>query len=226
MISKILTVITPTIGRASLDRLTESIKLQSLPGLVQHLIMWDDFRLADSKNPDYYNNEHTQSIIMRENFGKNGNAPGSPLRAVALMAADTPWVTFADDDVWWNNDHIENIISTINNHNNINWLSTLRHIWEADSKYIGVDRFESVGDEASRKTPYEMCDNNCMIFKREYGTYAAHLYRNTVNYDDDRLMYGFLKQHAGIKGYTDKATVNQICPEKLIAFFKEGCSPS
>jgi hypothetical protein len=71
-----------------------------------------------------------------------------------------------------------------------------------------------------------MCDNNCMIFQRELGTAAAVLYRETTNYDDDRLMYGFLKQRAGTRGLTGMPTVNQTCPARLVEFFRSNCSPA
>ncbi len=91
---------------------------------------------------------------------------------------------------------------------------------------MGVDRFESVGDNPSRRVPYEMCDNSCMIFRREFGVHAAILYRETKEYNDDRLMYQFLKQPAGLRGQTGKATIHQTCPVKLVGFFKKNCSPS
>jgi hypothetical protein len=68
-----------------------------------------------------------------------------------------------------------------------------------------------------------MVDNNCMIFKRRFGTSAAVLYRETREYNDDRLMYAFLKKHAGEAGKTNAATINQVCPESLVDFFRNGC---
>jgi hypothetical protein len=63
-----------------------------------------------------------------------------------------------------------------------------------------------------------------MIFRRELGTHAAVLYRETREYNDDRLMYQFLKHNAGPRGRTGKPTVNQTCPAKLISFFTQNCS--
>ena len=40
-------------------------------------------------------------------------------------------------------------------------------------------------------------------------------------YNDDRLMYSFLKQHAGPLGRTEQATINHTCPDRLIQFFRE-----
>jgi hypothetical protein len=70
-----------------------------------------------------------------------------------------------------------------------------------------------------------MVDNNCLIFKRRLGSSGAVLYReNNGEYNDDRKMYAFLKQYGGIPGKTNKATVNQICPTRLIPMFKENCT--
>jgi hypothetical protein len=218
-----LTIITPSIGRSSLQFLMESIDQQSVPDQTHHLVLWDAFRTDAALSPESLESRARQSIVMRGNFGRNGLAPGSPLRAVGLMAADTSWVTFADDDVWLDKYHVERILETIQT-SKANWLSTHRHIWQSQAEYIGVDRFESVGDSENRTVPYEMCDGNTMVFKREFGVMAAHLYRNTTNYDDDRLMYSYLKKNAGLRATITNATVHQICPEKLIPFFKENCS--
>ncbi|MDI9333933.1 MAG: glycosyltransferase [Cytophagales bacterium] len=218
-----LTIITPTIGRSSLNKLIDSIESQTIHAATHHLVMWDDYRTPGASDPLTYNSKLRQSIVLNGNLGKNGDAPGSPLRAIGLMAANTPWVTFADDDVWWDRYHVEKILEAIDS-SKANWGSTHRHIWQSESEYIGVDRFESVGDSASRAVPYEMCDGNTMVFRRELGVMAAHLYRNTTNYDDDRLMYSYLKANGGQRASIESATIHQICPEKLIPFFKSHCS--
>ena len=68
-----------------------------------------------------------------------------------------------------------------------------------------------------------MVDNNCMVFNRRLGSSAAVLYRETTEYNDDRLMYNFLKKYGGDPYLSDEATVNQICPEKLEEFFTLNC---
>ena len=64
----------------------------------------------------------------------------------------------------------------------------------------------------------------CMMFKRKYGVSAACLYRETTEYNDDRLMYDFLKKYAGEPGKTLTATINQVCPKKLEQFFRKNCT--
>lgn len=217
-----ITIITPTTGKASLDKLIQSIAEQTFDANVYHLLLWDDYRSESSKEPESYNSNNRHSIVFPPGTGRNGSAPGSMLRAAGLMLVRTTWVTFADDDVWWEKDHIDVL-------NNLllaggNWATTLRKIWSPTGEYLGVDRFESVGDDPGRRVPYEMCDGNTMLCNRQLGVSAAPMYSLTSDYNDDRLMYEFLKKNAGPRISTNTPTINQICPEKLIGFFKENCS--
>ena len=167
--------------------------------------------------------ENRQSIVLKGSFVK-GKAYGSALRAVGLMIADTPYVTFADDDVWYEDEHLKNLLETVKGKQ---WGYCRRKIWKKTNgafQYLGIDNFESVGDSPERKVPYEMVDNNVMIFSRRFGSSSAVLYRETEDYNDDRLMYEFLKKHAGEPGKSTKATVNQICPLKLVEMFEQCCS--
>jgi hypothetical protein len=216
-----ITIITPTTGKPSLDRLISSIDRQAPGGTTFHLLLWDQMRDAAAKAPESYNSARRLSVVLPAGLGRNGNAPGSPLRAVGLMTAMTPWVTFADDDVYWDDGHVAALAEAVQG---VRWTSTLRTIWTSAGERLGVDRFESVGDDPARRVPYEMCDNNCLAFRRELGTAGAVMFRETRDYNDDRLMYRFLKISGGRRGATGKPTIHQICPDKLVEFFRKGCS--
>lgn len=230
-----ITVITPTTGRDSLMLSIQSLKAQTANVNIRHIILWDNTRHGDFLFPEKNNlsvrspydleveegNYSCNCIVINGNFVQ-GKAAGSSLRAIGLMAADTEWVTFMDDDVMWDSTHIETMIKHTDS---ANWVCSKRRIWTiSNDEYecLGVDDFESVGEIA--KTPYKMFDNNCMMFKREFGVSASPLYRNTNEYNDDRLMYSFLTKYAGKYNFTDVATVNQVCPEILIDFFRKNCT--
>ena len=121
----VLTVITPTIGRDILDRQIESIDAQTVAGQIFHLIMWDEKRIEGAKDPESYNGPNRFNIVLPWGLGRYKGAPGSSLRAVALMAANTTWVTFADDDVMWRPTHAESMLRTVNGYH---WAACLRHI--------------------------------------------------------------------------------------------------
>ena len=234
---KIITIITPTTGKKSLNKLFESLKEQSI-GWV-HILLWDGKRedeflfpnkdTLEAKSP----HELTEIVYTDSNceIGMRycieipgsivqGGAAGSALRAIGLMAANTPYVTFADDDVWYESNHLSKLLEAVQGKQ---WAYSRRKVWANENDYIGVDNFESVGDHPSRKVPYEMADNNTMIFSRRFGTSGAVVYRETKEYNDDRLMYAFLKKYAGEPGRIEEATVNQICPQKLEMMFRQHC---
>lgn len=217
-----LTVITPTTGKPGLNKLINSIDSQNFNNDIYHLLLWDDFRDELAESPEVYNGVNRFSLVAPPGTGRNGSAPGSMLRAIGLTLANTPWVTFADDDVWWEPDHYASISSHMSTSN---WITTFRRIWTNSGINLGVDRFESVGDDATRTVPYEMCDGNTMTFKREYGLFAARFYRETKEYNDDRLMYAFLKENAGERGRHPNPTINHICPSSLEHFFRLNCEP-
>ncbi|HTW73485.1 MAG TPA: glycosyltransferase [Steroidobacteraceae bacterium] len=219
----LLTIITPTTGRRSLLRLIESVRSQDAGVAVVHLLLWDDKREPGGPTPAQLEAPDRMNIVLPKGFGRFGHAPGSALRSIGLIWATTDWVTFADDDVWWDRSHVRVMLEAAAGHN---WASTLRRVWSPAGAVLGVDRFESVGDDPQRRVSYEMCDNNCMMVQRSFGVAAAPLYRETRHYNDDRLMYAFLKRDAGPRGRTGTPTINQVCPERLIEFFRLNCSPS
>jgi len=75
------------------------------------------------------------------------------------MAAMTPWVTFADDDVRWEEGHLAAVIKALAR---VNWASTLRTVWSPAGERLGVDRFESVGDD-----PHHTCTERLVTFFRD-----------------------------------------------------------
>jgi hypothetical protein len=229
-----LTVITPTTGKPSLINAIASLRNQQSVVPIKHIMLWDNKRegefLFPSEDGNWKNpldlqcedvNYSANCIIIKDNF-ISGKAAGSALRAVGLMVANTEWVTFMDDDIMWDSNHVDTILESAKDKE---WAFCKRRIWtKAESGYecLGVDEFESVGEEA--KTPYKMVDNNCMVFKRKYGVSSACLYRSTEHYNDDRLMYSFLKRFAGEPGISKSTTINQICPERLTDFFRTNCT--
>jgi len=227
MNNALVTVITPTTGKDSLFKLIKSLGNQNIPYV--HLLLWDnkrEGRFRRSKDPKdlerFSNNTYiTNSIVIRGGIIQ-GPAAGSALRAVGLMIANTPYVTFADDDVWLEDNHLSSLVATIEKEQ-VEWAYCYRKMWSPDGSYLGKDTFESVGDLNTKKVPYEMVDNSSMMFSRRFGSSAACLYRETKDYNDDRLMYGFLKKYAGKVAKTNQFTVNQTCPSRLVDFFQTNC---
>jgi len=230
MTDPLVTIITPTTGNKNLNRLIASVERQSVPYV--HLLLWDDVREGEYFYPDPSTMKVRSplgvesksewsirySIVLRGKMVR-GVAAGSALRAVGLMAADTPYITFADTDVWYDDNHLESLIKAIEDKE---WAYCVRKIWANEEECLGEDRFESVGDDSN--LPYKLVDNSSLLVSRKFGASAACLYRETKEYNDDRLMFAFLKKYAGQPGITNMATVNQICPQKLEPMFRWNCT--
>jgi hypothetical protein len=215
--------------KKSLEKLMQSMDKQSVPWV--HILLWDDKREDDYlssnfrfaiKNPYNICSSRSDcirySIVIPGSFVR-GPASGSALRAVGLMAANTTYVTFADTDVWYDPNHFELLIKAIEGKE---WAYTVRRIWASEDECIGEDRFESVGDDS--KLSYKLIDNSSLLVTRKFAASSACLYRETEEYNDDRLMFAFLKKYAGIPGKTNVATVNQICPPSLKEMFRSYCA--
>ncbi|TRZ82895.1 glycosyltransferase family 2 protein [bacterium] len=221
MPNPLISIITPTTGEPSLIKLMDSLYAQSID--FEHIILWDDKRNGHCEPEGIcaingwtktYNIEIPEKMIQ-------GVATGSALRSIGLMASKGKYVIFADSDVWQDPNHLQNLLDTVKNSQ---WGFCRRKIWDGKGNYIGIDNFESVGDDKERRVPYLLVDNNTMIFERRFGSSAATLYRETTEYNDDRLMTEFLYKYAGQPGISKEATINQVCPERLEGMFKENCT--
>ena len=217
----ILSVITPTTGDPSLSKLMDSLYAQDID--FEHILLWDDKRNGHCEPEGICAINgwtKTYSIVIPGKIVQ-GIAAGSALRSVGLMAAKGKYVTFADSDVWQEPNHFQNLLKLVSN---AQWGFCRRKIWDSKNEYLGVDNFESVGNSSEKKVPYTLVDNNTVIFERRFGSSAAVLYRETTEYNDDRLMTAFLYKYAGEPGVSKEATINQVCPERLENMFRENCT--
>jgi glycosyltransferase involved in cell wall biosynthesis len=209
--NRLVTVISHTHGRFEpIERMYNSVQ-EWYPDT--RLLVSDDSG-TKSVSDGMANSKFAQVVQLNYDVGL------STARNSLVAAAQTEYVTFADSDVWWEKNHLSSMLNCINGGP---WAYCKRKIWANENDYIGIDNFESVGDEATKKVPYEMVDNNCMIFSRRLGASGAVLYRETKDYNDDRLFYKFLKQYGGVPNKTNEATINQVCPKKLEKMFRENC---
>ena len=171
-----LSIISPTTGKDSLFALIESIIKQKNSIPIVHYLIWDDKRegkFINEMKPDdigtdiKWGSGYIINNIVLKGKRIKGEALGSSLRAIGLISADSELVTFADDDITWEANHVETMLPMFQTSL---WGFCKRRIWTTDNKIecLGVDNFESVGEDA--KTPYKMVDNNCMMFRRELMT--------------------------------------------------------
>ena len=216
----LVTIITPSIGRPSLWRLIQSLDEQPVPFC--HIMLFDDFRDEQALAPERYcvapPHGKRYHITIPGNFVKKPTA-GAALRAIGIIAADTPWVAFQDDDCWIERDHFVALLGAVEGKN---WGFSRRRVWHPDGTLIGYDDFESIG--VGNKLGYDLVDGNTYLMRRENAVAMAPRYRETRSYNDDRLALEFLTQHGGEPGQSNIHSVNQVCPDKLVGMFQAYCT--
>lgn len=230
MSEPLVTIITPTTGRESLFHLIESITKQGVP--VHHILLWDDNRdgrfnqktdleheikltpmePADLDKKEYWEeyNYKVTNVLLKGSYNK-GIDKGSALRAIGLMVADTDMVTFADDDVIWEKDHLVKLMESLKGRK---WAHSGRKIWVK----IKENAFECLG------VPKDLpISHNCILFLRRFGVSAACIYRESEKGKCDESMSEFLQSFCGDPGVLEYPTVNQTCPTAKAIQFKKNC---
>jgi glycosyltransferase involved in cell wall biosynthesis len=108
-------IITPTIGRSTLQKTIESIDSQSFKDL-EHIIIYDggdDFTFKELFNK--YNNNNRKVINSIEKKGDFANYN----RGYACDFASGEYITYIDDDDWYINDTFAKLNDALNLYNSI-----------------------------------------------------------------------------------------------------------
>lgn len=144
-------VITPTIGSQKLLKAIESIHNQTYKN-IQHLIVVD--------GPEYYDdavevlgdmsNDMWKNVILMTNpFNtgrKNGVAYyGHRIYAGYMHLINSKYVSFLDEDNWFEPDHIETLVDAIQQDPDTYFSYSLRKIFDVDCNFLMEDNCESLG---------------------------------------------------------------------------------
>lgn len=201
----LFTVITPTTGKESLFFLINSLKQQNMP--ISHILLWDNQREGrfanfdpvtlstqtptelDCVDPMY----KCTNIVINDDVVKDYSV--NILRSIGLMSAMTEFVTFADDNVVWENNHASTIINSIGDKK---WGYSNYKVW----KTAEDNQFEYIGTDKN-------IDNNALFFRRRFGSSASCIYRETKN-GESVEMFQFLTKHAGLPCVIEKETLNVV----------------
>ena len=221
MSNPLITVITPTdCNRADgLLRLRESLLAQTMSDWRQ-VIVSDDVRKIDER---CLGDQRIETLVHPRQVCVH-TAPGASARALGLQWATTPYVTFCDDDCWFESQPLEQLVCGCRVFEK-RWGWSLRRIWSNSGECLGVDKFESYGEKGI--TSYKMVDMNSLVMAASLGYRFSAINRALQTYDEDRRLYQWLRDDidAGRAYESHSATLNQVCPRRLEMMFKEGCSP-
>jgi GT2 family glycosyltransferase len=184
VIEKPVIVITPTIGSPKLKDAVASIKKQTYE--CKHLIVSDGPQYEDKVVSllDFPYGENVRVCSSPENTGKTGgNFYGHRIYAAYPHLINSDYILFLDEDNWYEPDHVESLISTIES-KNLDFSYSLRKIYDANGKYLLDDNCESLGkwpifmSRSSPHGPQFLIDTSSFCFKREFIQQTCHLWHS------------------------------------------------
>jgi glycosyltransferase involved in cell wall biosynthesis len=193
-IERPVTVITPTIGKPELKKAIESVKNQTYK--CKHLVIIDG--LEHARNVPGSDGDYLQVCYTPENTGANGYY-GHRIYAAYPHLVNSDYVLFLDEDNWYEPNHVETLIETIEQ-KNLDFSYSLRKIFDKNENYLIDDNCESLGKWEifmSRSSPHGkqyLVDTSSYCFKREFIQQACHLWHS--GWGGDRRFFHIVKDQA------------------------------
>jgi len=138
-----ITVITPTTSRPTVLQAIESVKNQTY-NRVKHFIIFDG---KDNFSETIYEKIGLKNhvLVLPENTGAN-NFNGHRIYAAVSYLVNTDYVVFLDEDNWFEPNHIETLVKTVEtNHSNDGWAWARRNIVNEMGEFLCQDNCESLG---------------------------------------------------------------------------------
>lgn len=160
-------VITPTIGERNLKRAIDSVKAQTYKN-VTHLIVVDgEGYLSEARKYIPYN---VQLAVNPQNTG-GGGFYGHRIYAAYPHLVNEDYVAFLDADNWWDPNHIQSLVTCIEQ-NNHDWAHSLRKVY-VDDKYLADDCCESIGRwpiffSQDETVTQHLVDTSSYMFRRKF----------------------------------------------------------
>ncbi|MTI09126.1 glycosyltransferase family 2 protein [Curvivirga aplysinae] len=216
-------VIIPTILRPDLYRSINSVFTQEKVNRIQILIGVDQTTPEDFEKLNHFLNDipdHVAVTILHPGYStseRHGGIhlayDGGSLRTVLSFLANSSYLTYLDDDNWWEADHIHALKSVIGHHP---WAFTHRNYIHHESHApICRDTYESVGPGKGTyaKGFGGFVDANCLMLNKLktdaiLGLWSYYIDGDINRKSGDRLIFDRLKDKD--HGNTDIATVNYV----------------
>lgn len=174
-IQKSVTVVTPSVGKHTLQDAYNSVRNQTYEN-VQHLIVWDGVVPSFPAN--------CFEIQLPWNVGKDGYY-GHRVYAAISHLLNTDYVCWLDEDNWFEPNHIETLVDALETGNDglkstnpAMFAYSLRSIYDKDGNYLLDDNCESLGhypiygNEANGR----LIDTSSYMFRRPFIEATGHLF--------------------------------------------------
>jgi len=188
VIERPVVVITPTVGSRKLLDAVESVKNQTYSN-VTHLVVADGQEFLTEVPESVKSVANVVSVPY--NTGKN-NFYGHRIYASFPHLVEQDYVCFLDEDNWFEPDHIETLVSTIES-SPTHFSFSLRKIFDENKTYVCDDDCESLGHYpifGQERNGY-LVDTSSYLFRREWLIRYCYLWHN--QWGADRAFYNSVK---------------------------------
>jgi hypothetical protein len=145
----------------------------------------------------------TTNILLPNNNGGNGYGM-APVFALAPFVVNEDIIFYLDDDNWFEPDHIESLVTIIQDHD-LGWAYSLRKIVDNDGNWICDDNCESLGCHPNSHNMY-LVDNSCYAVRTQIARLHGHTWH--VPIISDRSFQQALMRAKIKAGTTGRHTAN------------------
>lgn len=197
------TVIIPTTGASGLRNSIESVLRQTYKTKCYVVVDGEQFSGKASVILSDYRGEGIKECYLPINVGANGFY-GHRVYAAFTHLIDTDYVLYLDQDCWFEPDHVEHCIKTIEQ-NNLDWSYSLRQIRDKEGHYICNDDCESLGKWQTYHGANHI-DTNCYCIKTQTAIKLAQVWHG--GWGQDRVWFHTLASYFNNFDCTGKYTVN------------------
>lgn len=185
-------VITPSIGSEHLSQCIDSMEAQTHKQLT-HLVVVDgseNYHSVIKQASSKHRSNRVNLTVAPYNTGADG-FNGQRIYAAYPHLVNADFVFFCDEDNWYKPDHVESLISVINDHN-LNFAYSLREIYRPDGSFVDVDNCESLGQWPiwfTHDNPQYLVDTSSFAFKKDFIQKTCHLWHSGPWGEDRRYLY-------------------------------------
>ena len=197
------TVIIPTTGASGLRNSIESVLRQTYKTKCYVVVDGEQFSGKASVILSDYRGEGIKECYLPINVGANGFY-GHRVYAAFTHLIDTDYVLYLDQDCWFEPDHVEQCIKTVEQ-NNLDWSYSLRQIRNKEGDYVCNDDCESLGKWQTYHGTNHI-DTNCYCIKTQTAIKLAQVWHG--GWGQDRVWFHTLASYFNNFDCTGKYTVN------------------
>lgn len=224
----LVTVVTPSMGNHYLAQAIEGVQAQTYPN-IEHFIAADgpDAEAAIRKMMPASPRHPIHLLTLPYNTGANG-FNGHRIYGAAMHLANGRYISFLDDDNWFEPDHIASLMAAITTRG-LHWAYAMRNIVDPDGVRLGQDNCASLGKwPLWHDAEKYLVDTNCYLIRRDIAVAHSPLwfrrYRDEIP-PDFALCRALLDHHPKFEG-TGLFSVNYRVENSPLSmrreFFLEG----